>query len=219
MSELSRKIRRRTSNAVEYIDWMFLKALATGKTRRERRAIRRRHRPVAPPHWRKQATVMLYAKKYGCQRFIETGTQVGEMVNAVQGAFKQVTSIEIDPVGYKISKERFSGIKHIQLLHGDSAELLPEVLGKLDEAAVFWLDAHGYQPPMGMESNPILIEVDRVLRHPVSGHVVLVDDARCFGWERYYPSLDELWELAREHGADFEVADDCIRILSPKMAA
>jgi hypothetical protein len=212
MNEIKRKIKRRVFNAAEYCDWEYLKSLATGQPRRERRWIRHRNRPVPPPHWRKAATVLLYAEKYGCKRFVETGTQVGEMVHAVQDAFEHITSIEIDPKGYEISRNRFDGIKHIKLLHGDSGKLLPTVLEQLEEAAVFWLDAHGYCPPEHLESNPILIEVESVLKHPVPGHVILVDDARCFGWERYYPSLDELRAVAKRHDANFEVAGDCIRI-------
>jgi hypothetical protein len=212
MNEIKRKIKRRVFNAAEYCDWEYLKSLATGQPRRERRLIRHRNRPVPPPHWRKAATVLLYAEKYGCKRFVETGTQVGEMVHAVQDAFEHITSIEIDPKGYEISRNRFDGIKHIKLLHGDSGKLLPTVLEQLEEAAVFWLDAHGYCPPEHLESNPILIEVESVLKHPVPGHVILVDDARCFGWERYYPSLDELRAVAKRHDANFEVAGDCIRI-------
>ena len=143
---------------------------------------------------------------------METGTQRGEMVNAVLNTFIQITSIEINPDHYRESKRRFSGVKKVELLHGDSGVLLPEVLNEIKESTLFWLDAHGYCPSEGVERNPVLTEVESILAHHIAGHIVLIDDARCFGWEKYYPSIDELRRVVGKFDVSMEIADDCIRI-------
>jgi hypothetical protein len=60
----------------------------------------------------------------------------------------------------------------------------------------------------------MLRELDAILAHPVRGHVLLIDDARCFTGEEGWPSLAQL----RAHiesagpGLTFEVAADIVRV-------
>ena len=45
-------------------------------------------------------------------------------------------------------------------------------------------------------------------------HVILIDDAHCFGSSTYYPTLDAVRDLAAKHypGATMEVRNNIIRI-------
>ena len=49
---------------------------------------------VPPPHFVKQNTIREYQKKYGYKTLIETGTYLGDMVDAPQKQFKTIISIE-----------------------------------------------------------------------------------------------------------------------------
>ena len=52
--------------------------------------------PVPPPHIIKQLTIGYYQQKYGHSIFIESGTFIGEMVEAQKSRFKKVISIELN---------------------------------------------------------------------------------------------------------------------------
>ena len=49
--------------------------------------------------------------------------------------------------------------------------------------------------------------------HPVSGHVVLIDDMRDFNGTGGYPTVDELvrWIHSNDPGATVNVRDDILR--------
>lgn len=65
-----------------------------------------------------------------------------------------------------------------------------------------------------MKSTPISNEISHILQHRVPGHVILIDDARCFTGLDDYPTLDQLRETTTTKGTcdSFEVRDDIIRI-------
>ena len=103
-----------------------------------------------------------------------------------------------------------------QVGQGDSGKVLPSVLARLTEPALFWLDAHYSGPGTARASRdtPIVDEISAILAHPVPGHVALIDDARGFGALRDYPTLAALEDFVRERAAGlvYEVSDDVIRI-------
>jgi hypothetical protein len=76
-------------------------------------------------------------------------------------------------------------------------------LARLSEPACFWLDAHfsGEGTARGAADTAICGELEAILKHPVRGHVILVDDARYFRGKSGYPSLDELLAWVRQIGA------------------
>jgi hypothetical protein len=81
---------------------------------------------------------------------------------------------------------------------------------------LFWLDGHysGGITAKGPLDTPIVKELDSILNHSVTGHVILIDDARCFVGENDYPTIDELREILHTERPRwvFEVKDDIIRI-------
>jgi hypothetical protein len=173
-------------------------------------------KPLPPPHEVKQMTVIGYAKRCGTRVFIETGTYLGDMVRAVRNTFHQIYSIELSAELCKDAQKQFSDYRHISILEGDSAKVLPEILCLVEEPCLFWLDGHysGGITVKGNKETPILEELKHILGHSIAEHVILVDDARCFVGQNGYPTLEELRRLVLTEYPDyvFEVKDDMVRI-------
>lgn len=161
----------------------------------------------------KHAIIRNHAARHRLRTFVETGTYRGGTVAAVQDRFDRIYSIEIDERLYAEAARRFRGCPHITILHGDSGDVLPAVLERVETPALFWLDGH-YSGPgtsKGALATPIRREIAAIWAHHVRGHVILIDDARGFGALPDYPTLDDLRALVRGH-AVFEVRDDIVRI-------
>lgn len=173
-------------------------------------------KPVPPPHIIKQLTIGWYAKKWGATVFVETGTYLGDTVNAMKGNFKKIYSIELSNELFKKAQARFSGCSNITLIEGDSSAKLNELLPSISEPALFWLDGHysGGVTARGELSTPIYKEVEGILKHAVDNHVILIDDARLFVGADDYPTHDEFRAFVFGIRPDmvYEVKNDIIRI-------
>lgn len=171
---------------------------------------------MPPPSRFKHEVILRYACRHSCKTLVETGTYLGECINCLREDFSQIISIELDPGLHARARRRFARQQHVKLLLGNSEAVLGEVLIGLNEAAVFWLDAHysGGVTARGETDTPILDELRLILGHPVRDHVLLVDDARCFGNDPAYPTIDEIRAMVQSSRPDlsFEVRDDIIRI-------
>lgn len=176
----------------------------------------RNGKPIPPPHLAKQKTVKEYAKKFSLSILVETGTYLGDMIDATKKTFNRIVSIELDKNLYEQAKKKFNGFDHISIIHGDSAEMLPKILDDITQPCLFWLDGHysGGTTRKGELETPIRQELRHILEHPIKGHVVLIDDARCFIGQNDYPTIEELRDLIlkEDHDLEFEVKDDIIRI-------
>lgn len=167
-------------------------------------------RPVPAPPEVKQTIVRQLARDHGCRVLVETGTFLGAMLVVNRHQFRRLVSIELSEDLWMRASDRLRRVANVTLLHGDSAVLLPAVVAKLHEPALFWLDAH-YSAGIttrGAVDTPIATEIRTVLDSPIAGHVVLIDDARDFG-KGDYPSIEALRRLVAPR--DLDVADDIIR--------
>jgi len=85
-------------------------------------------------------------RKYLNPVFVETGTKYGNGVRAALNAgFQKVYSIEIVPERYKKSRQKFSkeiSNGKVEIVLGDSAEKLEEIISHVGCPITFWLDAH-----------------------------------------------------------------------------
>ena len=173
-------------------------------------------RPAPSPHILKQKTIADYAKRFSLQILIETGTYHGDMVEAMKNNFTRIFSIELGENLHQQAKERFHNNAHISIIHGDSGEILPGILGDIKQPCLFWLDGHysGGITAKGETDTPVVEELEHILSHPVTEHVILIDDARCFVGQDHYPTIEELKDmiLKRRPGWVFEAEDDIIRI-------
>lgn len=179
--------------------------------------------PTPPPHIVKEMTVKEYARKAQLRLFVETGTFMGQMVEAVRDLFGSIYSIELDDRLFKAAQTKFQQFKHIHLLQGDSAALLPKVLDQIDEPTMFWFDAHysGGATARTELDTPIVQELEHLFNHKIDGHVILIDDARNFVGKDDYPTLDGLRKFVAQRRPDyvFEVESDIIRLHQPLRAA
>lgn len=173
-------------------------------------------RAVPPPHAVKRSTVRAYARAFGLDTLIETGTYLGAMIKSTRDIFRTIISIELDPHLYERARQRLSDPGHITILNGDSAEVLPRVLAGIRSPCLFWLDAHhsGMLTACGKLESPVTLELECILSHPVAGHVVLIDDAHAFLGRGGYPTLGELQAMVATYRPTWlmEVADDIIRL-------
>jgi hypothetical protein len=155
-------------------------------------------------------------EKFKPRIMVETGTLLGDMIEAMKHRFMQLHSIEISHQLAQKAQQRFAGDKHVRIIENDSAIALKELVPTLQEPALFWLDGHysGGNTGKGAKETPIMEELDTILASHLP-HVIMIDDARCFGTEKDYPDLAELeaFVRARHPNAEMYIQYDCIHIL------
>jgi hypothetical protein len=177
-------------------------------------------KPSPPPHVVKEQAIRSYAKMFGLKTLVETGTYYGDMVQAMRLDFDRIYSIELSAYLYRTAARRFAGAAGITLINGDSGTELGNLVGKIDEPALFWLDGHYSEgdTAQGSKDTPVYEELAHIFSSKHSGDVILIDDARCFGTYPSYPTLDELFSFIRSKrpDANIEVENDFIRI-TPNM--
>lgn len=175
-----------------------------------------RGRPVPPPHIVKQRTIRRYAEQFGLKVFVETGTYHGDMVEAMRNQFETIYSIELSEDLYERAVIRFKRARNIELIHGDSASELGNIASRIDQPALFWLDGHfsGGDTAIGHKATPIREELGHILRTEIGRHVIIIDDARCFGSDPSYPDLEDLIDHIKSirPGLDVVVENDSIRV-------
>jgi hypothetical protein len=174
-----------------------------------------RGKPVPPPHVVKQRVIKAYARRFGLSLFVETGTYLGEMVEAVRAQFREVYSIELSPELTQNARRKFAIDPRVHIIEGDSGEVLPSILEKISEPCLFWLDGHfsGGITAQGSEDYPVLRELAHISRHHVKNHVILIDDARLFVGDGSAPAKPRLVEALRQINPRYRVEerDDIIR--------
>ncbi len=173
-------------------------------------------RPVPPPHIVKQKILKEYARKYKLHTFIETGTFMGEMIDAVLHTFSKIISVEVDQALAERAHKKFSVHPHVTIIQGDSGKLLPAIAVDIKEPCLFWLDAHYSGGVTGMSDleTPIIRELNILLDDHQPDHVILIDDAREFDGNNNYPTVVEVKRIITARHPDWivQVKDDIIRI-------
>lgn len=118
--------------------------------------------------------------------FVETGTFWGNGVaRALKEGFRQVRSIEFDAMLYNDAVRKFANYPNVQIVKGDSATDLWNLIKDIDQEATFWLDAHIYPPVKGKQNCPIIEELKQIGRHPIKTHTILIDDMHCADTEAF----------------------------------
>jgi len=215
MKELIKQIIKNTP-----LHYALRNAVAKRRQQKELVAWDKAGRPVPPPHIVKQKTLQDYSKTYGLRILVETGTYLGDMVEAMKADFDRIYSIELSKDLYEKAAKRFSDVKNVELIHGDSGTELGNVIEQINQPALFWLDGH-YSAGVtakGKKNTPIYEELVHILGAQDRNHVIIIDDARLFGTDPAYPSLEELSDFikAKRNNVDILVQDDSIRI-TPKL--
>jgi len=214
---LKSAIRKFLKDSILYrVVWYFRIKNQVHKGKKLVKEWERLNKPLPPPPLIKWRVVAEYGKKFSLDTLIETGTCRGDTLWFNKNNFKKIMSIELGRMFYERAKIMFSPFKHISIFSGDSSKILPEILRKLNTRALFWLDAHysGGSTARGELYTPIIKELECIFRHPVYGHVILIDDARLFTGTDDYPTLDFLQKFVYKNcpNASIEIENDIIRI-------
>jgi hypothetical protein len=174
-----------------------------------------RGRPIRSPHLLKQRTVSEYAERFGLRVLVETGTYYGEMVAAMKNRFAEIYSVEFDSALAQRAAKKFARLPRVHILEGDSQKVVPELLQRLQEPALFWLDA-GYYGWAGLQGDKqrLTTELESILKSPIPGHVILMDDARGLNGQNGAPTVDELKRRIEKEfpGRSVQVKYDILRI-------
>ena len=164
--------------------------------------------------------IRAYAHRYRIKTFIETGTSAGETTAALMDDMDKVYTIELSGELYLAAEQRFASCPNVTCLHGDSAQVLPTLLGRVTEPVIFWLDGHYCGDPHGRGDidTPVVTELEYAVCFP-RGSVILIDDARLFGGmpehtEEFkdYPDVAWIQNVASEEGLSFLLEDDIMRL-------
>jgi hypothetical protein len=167
------------------------------------------------PHVLKQRVVKEYAARYHLETLVETGTYLGDMVWSVRNDFRDIHTVELEPLLFRRAVRRFSGYRHVHTYFGDSAELIGRIVAKLTGPALFWLDGHFSAgiTAKGQVETPIVAELSGIFSDS-RPHVALIDDATDFTGVGDYPSIDTLRTLLRglRPSLSMTIADNIIRV-------
>ena len=173
-------------------------------------------KPLTLPSCLKHKTIIRHGHQFSLKILIETGTYLGETLWATRKLFDKIFSIEVDRDLFQMGKIRFAKFPHINIIHGDSGKILGNLLPQINEACLFWLDGHysgGITGKATLET-PITDELNHIFNHHIKGHVILIDDARCFNGQCGYPTISDLHNFVLHTNPNFifKVEDDIIRI-------
>jgi len=173
-------------------------------------------RPSPPPHIVKQMVIEEYRKKFQTNILVETGTYLGDMVEAQRNHFEKIYSIELSDKLFKRAKKRFNAYTHISILHGDSGIVLNKLINEIDKPALFWLDGHysGGITAKAEKECPVPDELEAILKSSLP-HIILIDDARLFNGTHDYPTVEEIKSIITNNGRNYllEVKDDILRLM------
>lgn len=168
-----------------------------------------------PPEWVKHDYLRRWQENTGYHVFVETGTCHGDTTSAVASAFRECHTIEFDRTLYERAVARMRPLDNVVVYQGDSAVVIKEILAKLREPAIFWLDAHycGGATGKTLKDPPIREELDAIFAHDIDTHVILVDDARLFNGFDNYPTIKQVISYVRARSPyQVRVFQDAIHI-------
>ena len=98
--------------------------------------------------------------------FVETGTNKGNTAAWAAKIFEKVFTIELSPVYVRLAGQKLRKYDNVELLEGDSAVMLDEVLKtNSGKRCFFWLDAHycGKETGGFGEKAPVLEELKKMV--------------------------------------------------------
>ncbi len=142
--------------------------------------------------------------------FVETGTYVGTTTFACEPHFEKLYTIELDKQLYDNVSAGYSRNK-ITFLHGDSSNVLTELIPTLDRPTIFFLDGHwsSGNTGKGEKDCPLVEEVSRITSLFRENGIIIIDDYRLFGKGPTMGTCNEDWE---------DISKDVILdILSPRI--
>lgn len=151
-----------------------------------------------------QELVKALATNANIINFAETGTFKGNTTIWAASIFKKVYTIEINDTFSIAASKRSDVTPNIEFIVGDSKEVMPNLMDRLDGCTMFWLDGHWCMDAGGKEHEcPLIGELIAISKKQDS--VILIDDARCFfgplpppHQSNDWPRIDEIFSLIKQ---------------------
>lgn len=156
--------------------------------------------------------------------FLETGTCLGHTTELASAIFTskqhknpRVHSIELSESLFNKAKEKFKNNKNICLYKGDTVQVLPEILKKVDDKPIIFLDAHFSmgETAQGSVNTPIINELEIIKQSKFNNAILIIDDIRMFylpisdvkgTFIDGYPSLNMIVEKILEINSSYQCA-------------
>jgi len=152
------------------------------------------------------------AKYRAIKYFVETGTYMGDTTLMAAKHYEHVHTIEIHEGLYEQSKQRAvdEGVANVTFHLGDSIAILPEIVSKVKEGAVFFIDAHisgidsGWN---GVNRVPIMEELDIILSCEIGPSIIIIDDLRLWKqktWDWSHVTTSNIVAKFKEHNTKID---------------
>ena len=177
----------------------------------------------APAHpFVKRSILLAEALRINASNIVESGTYQGDTAWFFRKKLRSIVSIEVHPQLAALAKNRFKAWRNITIVEGDSGDVLPSICASLQGPTLFWLDGHysGGITGSGREACPVWRELDAITTTTRNDWSAFIDDARLFGVDPAYPSIQELREYAASRCPRHElvVENDIIKISASVLA-
>jgi len=134
-----------------------------------------------------------FVNQFKLKSFFETGSFKGDGIQvAVNAGFQEIISTEIMDEFYNLCRERFKANTNVNIVKGNSFDLVPQLLTNTDQPTFYWLDAHfpgadggilGYNDEKIEEVKyPLEKEIEQILavKKQIANDVFLIDDLRIY---------------------------------------
>ena len=133
--------------------------------------------------------------------FIETGTNLGYTIYAMESHFLQLHTIEISEAYYNRVGMQYKGNK-IRFILGSSEAVFPELLPTITHNTIFFLDGHWSSGDTGRGEKdcPLVEEMEAIRDHFQHGGIIIIDDYRLFGRGPSLGNCNEDWTQITKDG-------------------
>jgi len=155
----------------------------------------------APEGTAKREHLLSLFRARGHRTLLESGTFMGDTVEYFIPHAARVISVEVEPRLFADAERKFEGAGNVELVFGDALHVIPEIVARLADPPLIWLDGHFSEGVTGsgdeIEPAASILQQLGAVGAP-AGTTIVVDDLRLFGLHPDFPGLDELIQRARQ---------------------
>lgn len=178
----------------------------------------------ANPHsYSKLRNIRSVARRTGATQMIETGTYLGNTAMRCAPRFERVYTIELDEKLASRAAAYLCKRHNVEVIQGDALVEVPKILARSGvERLLIYLDGHfsGGATALGDRPEPACDEIEVLGQFKNKIRGIVVDDFRCFGVERGWPSKSALLRSIETHfGGEFEILVHLDQVLVMRIQA